>query len=180
MNKFLLSITLFWLTACSVTHPVKGVVENKAHEHFLGTATASMFEENASISIFTDSGTSCSGTYPRPQATGGGVSASGTFTCTDGRTGNFAFGGTSHGGEGFGKFNNGQKFTFIYGDSSSPEDKAAAALALQSLGQSMQNIAPPTPTLNTQPYLPPVQPYAPHSIHCNSAPTFGGVDTNCY
>ena len=127
MNKLLLSIVLLSLTACTFTHPIKGVVENKTHEHFLGTATASLFEANASINIVTDSGTSCSGTYPRPELSSGSVSANGTFTCTDGRTGIFAFSGAANGGDGFGKFNNGQKFTFVYGNSSSLEDNGAMA-----------------------------------------------------
>jgi hypothetical protein len=168
MNKYLLSITLFGLTACTFTHPVKGVVENKEHERFLGTATASLLEANATIDITTDTGAHCSGTYPRPQGSGGGVTASGGFTCTDGRTGIFAFGGTAHGGEGFGKFNTGQKFTFVYGDSSSPEDRAAAALALQSLGQSMQNINPPSPTMYMRP-----------PINCSSSTFYGSTTTNC-
>lgn len=176
MKKLSYICLLLSLSACTFTHPVKGVVDNEEHERFLGTATASLLEKNASIDIVLDSGAKCSGTYPRPQSTSGGVSASGNFQCSDGRTGSFAFGGTAHGGEGFGRFNNGDKFTFVYGDSSSPEDDAAMAAGLQSLGEGMKSMSPPAPVMNN-PYTTPA-PRGP--ISCTSSAVGSSVNTYCY
>ena len=178
MKIFQLCAMALSLSACTFTHPVKGVVENKAHERFLGTATASLLEDNASIDITTDTGATCSGVYPRPKSTGGGVSASGKFTCSDGRVGHFTFSGTMHGGDGFGKLNNGQKFIFKYGDSGSAADDAAMIAALGAAGQAAQATQPVVISAPSQPQLISL----PHPVHCSSSSSYLGttVHTDCY
>jgi hypothetical protein len=179
MKRFIVMATLVSLTGCTFTHPIKGIVD-KTHERFIGTATASLLEKNATIDIVTDMGAKCSGIYPRPESTSSGVSASGSFECNDGRVGNFVFSGTAQGGEGFGKFKDGNKFRFIYGaDNSQTSDASGAALAagLSSIGEGLkaqQPVAAPTYPV-TQPLRGP--------IHCSTANTGLSttiLETNCY
>jgi hypothetical protein len=167
--------TAFCVAGCSATYPIRGVVD-KTNERFLGSTTVSAAEENGTITIVTDKDATCTGAYPRVFSST--VSGRGTFTCSDGRTGMFAFAGQARYGNGFGKFSDGHKFTFTYGDENKAmADDAAMGMALQSMGQSMKAASAPAPMPNMQVYSPPRS-----SISCTSRPSFGGtsIQTNCY
>jgi len=165
------------LTGC-VSIPVKGKVENSG-EKFLGVAEASLFGPDGSIKITTDDYVTCTGSYPRPIVGTGSdaVSVSGTLSCTDNRSGNFSFAGTARQGIGFGKFDNGNKFTFVYGFAGSDDSDAALLMSLQAAGQNMKQTTTPSPVIVNTPqiYTPPP------SVHCTTSRSFGGtsLETNC-
>lgn len=176
MKNLLLSTILLCLSACTSTYPVRGVVE-KTNERFLGTTTVSLADKDGTINIVTDKDVSCTGSYPISLSTS--VSARGAFTCDDGRSGTFAFSGTSTAGKGFGKFNNGGKFLFTYG-SENPEADAANAAALAEGLRSVGNSLKPQPI--AIPTYPAVQPYR-GPIHCtttNSGFNSPILNTSCY
>jgi len=118
MKHLILSIAALSLTACANTQPVSGKV-TQTGEAFIGTAT-SVLSGPSTLSMTFDSGSKCTGQYQAPLVwtETQGASADGTFTCEDGRAGSFSFTGTMQKGQGFGRMTNGQKFTFVYGDTS--------------------------------------------------------------
>ena len=117
MTRILAVISCIFLVACTYyqTVPVSGKIE-KTNERFVGTATASSTGQG-NLSITTDEGVTCQGNYNAPiyYSPMEGVSSRGSFTCSDGRTGNFAFSGSNHQGSGFGTLSDGHKLIFTYG-----------------------------------------------------------------
>jgi len=65
-----------------------------------------------------DNGAVCTGEYGFRQGFMTDVATgNGTFKCSDGLTGTFAFSGSAHaGGRGFGKTADGRKISFYFGD----------------------------------------------------------------
>lgn len=96
------------LSACSVTLPVHGQVQN-SDETFTGTATGGL-SGSGTLTIVSSKGATCSGNFVYvTERTGQGV-----FTCSDGRTGPFNFVSTGMSGTGYGDLG-GQRFTFTFG-----------------------------------------------------------------
>lgn len=100
------------LSACvtSITLPVQGGF-NKGKEKFIGEATGKI-DGSGTITMTTESGTSCSGTFQYAQSM---VTGTGIFHCDDGRTGKFTFTTSGNTGIGFGKTNKGEPFKFAFG-----------------------------------------------------------------
>jgi hypothetical protein len=101
-------IGIFSLTGCAMTLPVNGMVEGSG-EHFVGQATGHL-DGAGELTMKTERGTTCTGrfVYVNPRE------GSGTFHCSDGRSGPFTFVSTGHRGTGTGTLN-GQNFTFTFG-----------------------------------------------------------------
>lgn len=93
---------------CSMTLPVVGTVESTG-ERFAGTATGRM-DGAGTLTIRSTRGTTCEGRFVYVTAREG----SGTFTCSDGRSGPFTFVSTGKRGTGTGRLD-GQPFTFTFG-----------------------------------------------------------------
>ena len=109
MRKILLSVTAaMLLTACSVTAPVRGSMEDGS-ETFAGTATG-YADATGTMSISSNRGLSCVGSLAYVNARQG----TGTFNCSDGRSGPFQFTGNGQRGHGVGRLGN-QRFTFTFG-----------------------------------------------------------------
>jgi len=115
MKKIMPVIICVCLTACSHTVPVSGKVE-KTNERFVGTAT-SYSSGQGSLFVTTDRGATCQSKFDIDLVSSvtEGVSSHGIITCSDGRTGTFAYSGTALQGNGFGTFSDGHKFIFTYG-----------------------------------------------------------------
>lgn len=177
--RIIAALLLPVLLAGCVSIPIKGKIENGSEEKFLGVAEASLFDGDGHVKITTENSATCTGSYPRPIVGTGSdaVSVSGTISCSDNRGGNFSFAGTARQGVGFGKFSNGEKFTFVYGFVGSDNSDAAMIMALQAAGQNMKQATPPTPAVVS---IPPIY-STPHPVHCTTSPSLGGglIETNC-
>jgi hypothetical protein len=95
------------LAGCSLTLPVRGVVEGTG-EVFSGAATGG--SSGAGTLRITSARTSCDGQFVYVTRRQG----KGTFVCADGRTGPFEFVSTGRQGTGTGDFG-GRRFTFTFG-----------------------------------------------------------------
>jgi hypothetical protein len=98
-----------FLSGCSLTLPVRGVVQG-TRETFSGTATGEM-DGGGTLSLTSSTGATCTGKFVYVSPRNG----SGVFTCSDGRTGPFQFVSTGTRGAGPGDFGGGQRFTFTFG-----------------------------------------------------------------
>lgn len=111
MERLLLIIAISLLTvSCSNTQPVHGDMRN-GKEKFLGKATG-YSDGNGTITIRTENSVECKGRF---EYTTSFVMGKGTFTCDDGRHGNFDFTSDGNSGRGFGKTNLGEPFRFTFG-----------------------------------------------------------------
>ena len=109
MVKYCLTTVLLAVSACSMTVPVRGLVQN-SDETFRGTATGYM-DGAGNLRIVSSKGTTCEGDFVYvTRRTGEGV-----FQCSDGRSGPFRFVSTGSRGNGQGNLG-GQIFTFTFGD----------------------------------------------------------------
>lgn len=109
MYKLLSLLIVVFLTACSITLPVRGNVQG-SKETFSGSATGHI-DRSGELTIYSSKGVKCSGTFVYVSMREG----EGTFTCDDGRTGPFTFVSTGRKGTGHGTLGN-QNFTFTFGD----------------------------------------------------------------
>jgi len=96
------------LAACSMTLPVKGLVQNSG-ETFTGTATGYM-GGSGDLTIVSNKGTTCTGNFVYVTSRNG----EGVFQCSDGRSGPFTFVSTGSRGTGYGDLG-GDRFTFTFG-----------------------------------------------------------------
>ncbi|MCI0748932.1 MAG: hypothetical protein L0Y32_00105 [Nevskiales bacterium] len=112
IKAFLLLGSVVWVAGCSTTLAVEGDFDAK-NDRFLGEATASLSGEGT-LSVQSLSGARCTGAFKYAES---GVSGNGTFNCEDGRRGTFLFtsSGLNGNGNGFGKFTNGETFSFRFG-----------------------------------------------------------------
>ena len=101
-------ICVLGLSACSMTLPVKGSVQNSA-ETFTGTATGYL-SGGGTLKLVSSSGAVCEGNFVYVNNREG----SGVFNCDDGRSGPFEFVSTGTRGTGFGDLG-GERFTFTFG-----------------------------------------------------------------
>jgi len=99
---------LVFLTGCSVTSPVTGVM---GKEQFLGHTTGYL-SGNGDLSIDTIKGVHCTGEWAFDVRT---VNGKGIFICNDGRHGTFYFTSDGQRGKGFGKTTTGEPFRFTFG-----------------------------------------------------------------
>lgn len=106
--RLLLSVTVVFLSACSVTLPLRGQMQHSA-ETFEGTATGHI-DGAGELVVKTTTGSTCHGTFVYINSRQG----SGTFHCDDGRTGPFDFVSTGSRGTGSGSLG-GQGLTFTFG-----------------------------------------------------------------
>ena len=126
--------------ATQVRLPVIGAFDSPAADKFLGSVTADLSTGVGQISVNTQQGAACAGSYVQARDN---VTGKGTLTCADGRTGDFIY--TSRGleGEGFGKLQTGETFSFKFGSRYHTEQRAREGAALgeglQSLGQSLKS-----------------------------------------
>jgi len=104
-----IATTSVFLSSCSMTLPVNGVVQGSA-ETFTGTATGQM-DGGGTLKLTSTTGATCSGNFVYETRRNG----AGVFTCSDGRSGPFQFVSTGTRGTGHGTFGNGQNFTFTFG-----------------------------------------------------------------
>jgi hypothetical protein len=96
------------LSGCSMTLPVQGLMQNGG-ERFTGTATG-YTDGGGNLTVKTTSGATCRGTFVYVTSREG----SGTFECSDGRSGPFDFVSTGSRGTGKGSLS-GETFTFSFG-----------------------------------------------------------------
>ena len=108
MKNLLLPVVILLLSACSMTLPVKGQVQNSS-ETFTGTATGYL-DGSGDLTIVSNTGVTCSGSFVYVTKRNG----EGVFTCEDGRTGPFNFVSTGKRGTGYGSLG-GKNFTFTFG-----------------------------------------------------------------
>ena len=101
-------VTSAVLSACSVTLPVRGQMEDSSAV-FTGSATGHM-DGAGELSIVSVDGTTCKGTFVYVTHRNG----EGTLNCADGRSGPFAFVSAGTRGTGHGMLN-GKRFTFTFG-----------------------------------------------------------------
>lgn len=153
MQKLSVILSMLAVSACTMTYPIKGAVDG-TNERFIGLATVNTAEEFSKIEIVMDSGTKCLGSYPIPHSTGS-VMASGTFDCSDKRTGDFTFTGDYSGGEGFGRFSDGKKFAFTYDGKSNAA--MVNALAMQNAANAAKLQQPTAPTFEIPKSAAPIQ-----------------------
>ena len=108
---FFLFTTLILIlnTACSLTVPVRGSVQN-TDEAFTGTATGYL-DRSGVLTITSNKGTTCTGNFVYATARQG----EGVFICDDGRSGPFTFVSTGLKGTGYGDLG-GSRFTFTFGN----------------------------------------------------------------
>jgi hypothetical protein len=99
---------LLSLTACSMTLPVTGQIQN-SDEAFTGTATGYM-DGGGNLQLVSNKGAACSGNFVYVTRRDG----EGVFSCNDGRSGPFKFVSTGSRGTGHGDLS-GQRFTFTFG-----------------------------------------------------------------
>ena len=108
MNRIATVIMASSLAACSMTLPVKGLVQN-TDETFTGTATGYM-GGSGDLTIVSNKGTTCTGNFVYVTSRNG----EGVFQCSDGRSGPFTFVSTGSRGTGHGDLG-GDRFTFTFG-----------------------------------------------------------------
>lgn len=96
------------LAGCSMTLPVTGQVQSTG-ENFTGSATGHM-DGGGELTIRSNRGATCTGTFVYVNDREG----SGTFNCTDGRSGPFTFVSTGSRGTGRGTLDD-QPFIFTFG-----------------------------------------------------------------
>lgn len=101
-------IATLTLSACSLTLPVKGTVQN-SDETFTGTATGYL-DRSGILKVVTSKGAVCEGDFVYVTNRQG----EGVFTCDDGRSGPFEFVSTGTKGTGYGDLG-GERFTFTFG-----------------------------------------------------------------
>lgn len=107
--RFLIALAgALLVSGCSMTLPVQGLIQNGG-ERFTGTATGYM-DGGGKLSVTTTSGATCNGTFVYVTSREG----SGTFECSDGRSGPFDFVSTGSRGTGKGSLA-GEAFTFTFG-----------------------------------------------------------------
>jgi hypothetical protein len=109
LATIVLALGIALVSACSMTLPVRGQVQN-SDEEFAGTATG-YINGGGNLTIVSNKGATCKGNFVYETNRRG----SGVFTCDDGRTGPFEFASTGSSGTGFGDLG-GQRFTFTFGD----------------------------------------------------------------
>lgn len=110
MNKFfVISISSLFMTACSMTLPVKGRIQQSS-ETFIGTATGYL-NGGGTIEVNTTNGVLCTGDFVYITNRNG----RGVFECDDNRTGPFEFVSTGKSGAGTGTLD-GHPFTFTFGN----------------------------------------------------------------
>lgn len=107
-NAGLSLIAAGFLVGCSVSAPVRGQVGTTG-ETFSGTVTGYM-DRTGDFTITSNRGAVCTGPYFFVNQRQG----SGTFTCSDGRTGPFDFVSTGRRGTGSGRLGD-QPVTFVFG-----------------------------------------------------------------
>lgn len=106
--SFLFLIPVIFMTSCSLTLPVKGMVQN-TDETFEGTATG-YIGGSGDLKIISNTGVTCEGNFVYVTTRKG----EGVFNCDDGRSGPFQFVSTGSSGTGHGDLG-GSKFTFTFG-----------------------------------------------------------------
>ena len=111
-----LTIAAFALTGCSMTLPVRGLVQN-TDETFTGTATGYM-DGGGDLTIVSNKGAVCTGNFVYVTRREG----EGVFSCNDGRSGPFKFVSAGTRGTGYGTLG-GQNFTFTFGQPRKRKDK---------------------------------------------------------
>lgn len=106
---FILFSVLLLLSSCSMTLPVRGQMTSGA-KTFTGTATGYM-GGGGDLSITLNDGTTCTGNfvYINPRQ------GEGVFTCSNNKSGPFAFVSTGTSGTGTGVIG-GEYFTFTFGN----------------------------------------------------------------
>lgn len=97
------------LSACSLTLPVRGLVQD-SDEKFVGTATG-YSDGSGHLDVLSTSGVKCRGNFVYVTSRMG----EGVFECADGRSGPFRFVSTGARGNGQGNLGK-QIFTFTFGD----------------------------------------------------------------
>lgn len=97
------------VSACSVTVPVHGFVQNTS-EVFSGTTTGYL-DGSGTLTVTSNNGTPCSGDFVYVTNRSG----EGVFHCSDGRSGPFSFASAGMHGTGRGSLG-GDIFTFTFGD----------------------------------------------------------------
>ncbi len=108
MRKMLFGIAVLFVAGCSMTLPVTGSVQSTG-ETFTGSATGHM-DGAGELTIISNRGSVCKGTFVYVNSREG----SGTFNCSDRRSGPFKFVSTGRRGTGQGTLD-GQPFTFTFG-----------------------------------------------------------------
>lgn len=108
VGRVLIVLMVATLTACSVTLPVRGQIQN-SDETFTGTATGGL-SGGGTLTIVSNKGARCTGDFVYVT----GRTGQGVFTCNDGRSGPFQFASTGMSGTGYGDLG-GQRFTFTFG-----------------------------------------------------------------
>lgn len=96
------------LSGCSLTLPVKGVVQDST-ETFTGKATGYL-DGSGNLEIISNKGATCTGNFVYVTRRNG----EGVFNCDDGRSGPFEFVSTGTRGTGHGNLG-GKTFTFTFG-----------------------------------------------------------------
>lgn len=105
---FLSCIITLLLAGCTMTLPVRGLLENSG-ERFVGTAVGQM-DGAGDLHITFTNGRTCAGAFVYVNRRQG----EGTFECSDGATGPFSFVSTGRRGTGSGTLR-GDRFTFTFG-----------------------------------------------------------------
>lgn len=100
--------TAVLLAGCTLTLPVRGQFQSSG-EAFAGRATGHM-DGAGELSLILASGATCKGLFVYTSTREG----SGTFNCSDGRSGPFKFVSTGQRGTGMGELD-GERFTFTFG-----------------------------------------------------------------
>ena len=130
------------ITGCATEAVVDiaGAFDNKP-EKFMGSVTVSALTDTGPIQIFTQRGAECKGVFKRNGSLSTGTGA-GTFTCDDGRKGDFRYSYQGAQGQGFGKMDNGDLFSFGFGrEYTAQQARSARALAegFEAMGQGMSS-----------------------------------------
>lgn len=107
-NLGMMAAMVFALSACSMTLPVQGTMEDGS-EAFTGSATGYV-DGGGTLQITSNKGLACSGRFVYETLRSG----SGTFNCSNGQSGPFQFVSTGARGTGMGRIG-GRPFTFTFG-----------------------------------------------------------------
>ena len=107
-HVLILAVLAVGLSACSLTLPVRGQIQN-SDETFTGSATGYM-DGSGNLTITSSDGTVCTGDFVYVTRRNG----AGVFTCNDGRSGPFQFVSTGSRGNGRGSLG-GEDFIFTFG-----------------------------------------------------------------
>lgn len=105
----LMGMAALMLASCSVTAPVRGIVQD-SDEQFSGSATG-YSDGSGTLSVVSTNGSTCEGNFVYITRRQG----EGVFQCSDGRSGPFKFVSTGQRGTGHGSLGE-QRFTFTFGD----------------------------------------------------------------